>query len=61
MTTLADSVAVVTGAGSGIGFALASAAVRHGCKVVLADIRDATFKLCIPLVSMVYRIGGASA
>ena len=40
MTTLADSVAVVTGAGSGIGFALASAAVRHGCKVVLADIRE---------------------
>ena len=38
--TLADSVAVVTGAGSGIGFALASAAVRHGCKVVLADIRE---------------------
>jgi NAD(P)-dependent dehydrogenase (short-subunit alcohol dehydrogenase family) len=41
MDSLADLVAVVTGAGGGIGAALAAELVRHGCKVALADISRA--------------------
>lgn len=40
METLTDRVAVVTGAGSGIGRALALAYGAEGCKVVLADIQE---------------------
>ena len=40
MTDLAGKVAVVTGAASGIGFALAETWVNHGMKVVLADIEE---------------------
>lgn len=36
----AGKVAVVTGAGSGIGFALANAFATVGCSVVLADVQD---------------------
>ena len=38
MQEFTDKVAVVTGAGSGIGRALARRFAREGCKVVLADI-----------------------
>ena len=40
MKTLTDRVAVVTGAASGIGFALATAFANEGMKVVLADIEQ---------------------
>ena len=36
----AGKVAVVTGAGSGIGFALANAWRTPGCSIVLADVQD---------------------
>lgn len=39
MNDFKDAVAVVTGAGSGIGFALAQAAQARGCKLVISDIR----------------------
>src|SRR5262245_44826267 len=38
MQTLRDKVAVVTGAASGIGYALCEAFAAEGCKLVLADI-----------------------
>lgn len=41
MGTLADKVAVITGAGSGMGRAAAEVFVREGAKVVLADISGA--------------------
>ena len=41
MDTFDGTVAVITGGGSGIGFALARALVAEGAKVVLADIDDA--------------------
>jgi NAD(P)-dependent dehydrogenase (short-subunit alcohol dehydrogenase family) len=37
---LRDAVAVVTGAASGIGFALADALLAEGCNVVLADVEE---------------------
>ena len=40
MADLAGKVAVVTGAASGIGYALAETWVDHGMKVVLADIEE---------------------
>jgi NAD(P)-dependent dehydrogenase (short-subunit alcohol dehydrogenase family) len=40
MDNLKDSVAVVTGGASGIGFALAKGALAKGAKVVIADIRE---------------------
>jgi NADP-dependent 3-hydroxy acid dehydrogenase YdfG len=44
MYSLKDKVAVVTGAGSGIGRALARALAGKGCRLALADINDATLK-----------------
>jgi NAD(P)-dependent dehydrogenase (short-subunit alcohol dehydrogenase family) len=41
MDGFADAVAVITGGGSGIGFALARALAREGARIVLADIDDA--------------------
>ncbi|MFN7287596.1 MAG: SDR family NAD(P)-dependent oxidoreductase, partial [Burkholderiales bacterium] len=41
MTTLRDRVAVVTGAASGIGLAMAQAFAAEGMKLVLADIEQA--------------------
>ena len=41
---LRDKVAVVTGAGSGIGRALAQLLAAKGCRLALADINDATLK-----------------
>ena len=38
MDQFEGTVAVVTGAASGIGFALAEAWLREGCRVVMADI-----------------------
>jgi NAD(P)-dependent dehydrogenase (short-subunit alcohol dehydrogenase family) len=40
MKGFADSVAVITGGASGIGLALAEAAVTRGAQVVIADIRE---------------------
>lgn len=39
---LQDKVAIITGAGQGIGLAIAHRYVREGAKVVLADINEAT-------------------
>jgi NAD(P)-dependent dehydrogenase (short-subunit alcohol dehydrogenase family) len=44
MYALKDKVAVVTGAGSGIGRALAQLLARKGCRLALADINEATLK-----------------
>jgi NAD(P)-dependent dehydrogenase (short-subunit alcohol dehydrogenase family) len=41
MKTLAERVAVITGAASGLGRALASAFGAQGCKLVLADVDEA--------------------
>ncbi len=40
MKTLEDKVAIITGAGSGIGLAAAEAIVREGAKVVISDISE---------------------
>jgi NAD(P)-dependent dehydrogenase (short-subunit alcohol dehydrogenase family) len=40
MKNFKDKVAVITGAGSGIGFALAQRCAKEGMKVVLADIEE---------------------
>ena len=40
MELRAGTIAVVTGAGSGIGFALADALAVAGCSIVLADVQD---------------------
>ncbi|MGH8481348.1 MAG: SDR family NAD(P)-dependent oxidoreductase [Nevskiaceae bacterium] len=44
MYALKDKVAVVTGAGSGIGRALAQLLAGKGCRLALADINEATLK-----------------
>jgi len=41
MSTLADTVVVVTGGGTGIGLALAREAAARGAKVMIADVEDA--------------------
>ena len=42
MATLTDKVALVTGAARGIGLAIAVALARHGARVALADMDEAT-------------------
>jgi 3-oxoacyl-[acyl-carrier protein] reductase len=42
---LDQRVALVTGAGSGIGMATARALAREGCRIVLADVRDEALAL----------------
>ena len=53
MRSFADKVAAITGAGSGIGRALALELARRGCEVALSDIDPATLAetaaLCAPL------------
>ncbi|WP_439621360.1 SDR family NAD(P)-dependent oxidoreductase [Hyphomonas sp.] len=44
MTAIDGSVAVITGGASGLGFAMAEAAVARGCKLVIADIREDALK-----------------
>lgn len=40
MTLFEDTVAVITGGASGLGFALAQEAQKRGCKLVIGDIRE---------------------
>jgi NADP-dependent 3-hydroxy acid dehydrogenase YdfG len=42
--TLKDTVAVITGAASGIGYALTCEALKRGARVVMADIREDALK-----------------
>jgi len=57
MSGLNGKVAVITGAGSGIGLSLARALAAQGCKLVLADVRaDAVTSVCESLAN-----GGAEA
>ena len=44
MKEFKNKVAVITGAGSGIGFALAERCAKEGMKVVLADIDEKFLK-----------------
>ena len=44
MKDFKDKIAVITGAGSGIGYGLAEKCVREGMKVVLAEINERTLK-----------------
>jgi len=44
MYSLRDKVAVVTGAGSGIGRALAQLLAQKGCRLALADVNEASLK-----------------
>lgn len=44
MYALKDKVAVITGAGSGIGRALAQVLAQKGCRLALADINEASLK-----------------
>lgn len=45
MTDLSGKVAVVTGAASGIGFAIAERCIAEGMNVVLADIEEDALEL----------------
>src|SRR6186997_569505 len=51
MELAAEKVAVVTGAGSGIGFALATALANRGCSIVLADVQDDALERATALIS----------
>ena len=58
MTRLADRVAVVTGASSGIGNAIATAFGRQGASVVLADVRrDPKLESERPVVEQLDEVG----
>jgi len=47
MERLKDRVAVVTGAGQGMGLAIAHACAREGAKIVVADINDQTIEAAV--------------
>jgi NAD(P)-dependent dehydrogenase (short-subunit alcohol dehydrogenase family) len=53
--SLKDKVAVVTGAGSGLGYATAKRFVDAGAKVVMADINDKTGELASDLGALFIR------
>jgi len=55
MTTYTDKVAFVTGAASGIGYALCEALMAKGAKVMMADIDKSG------LADALKRLGGTSA
>lgn len=55
MKTLSDRVAVVTGAGSGIGRALSGALAARGCRLAISDIDEAA----VTAVAEQLRAGGA--
>ena len=53
MKSLAGKVAAITGAGSGIGRALALALAREGCELALSDVNEATLAETAALASAV--------
>jgi len=53
--SLKDKVAVVTGAGSGLGYATAKRFVEAGAKVVMADINEKTGSLAADLGALFIR------
>ena len=53
MKDFKDKVAVITGAGSGIGYALVEHCIKEGMKVVLADISKRGLKNAEKILNLV--------